>query len=325
MILELKFLLSQGGKIWGGSCKKVIEIFKKERYDIIHAHMTDLNWLPLLLSILALTGKKTVRISHSHMNYNTVRLSFSRTLLYQIEGFLGRIVATHYFACGRDAGISLFGKNNVKKEKVTIVHNAFEIENFLYSQNIREEYRKKFSLCDNFVVGNVARFEKQKNHIFLINMFENFCKQYDKSKLLLVGCGSEENIIRSLVHEKNLDDKVIFIGTTNQIEALYQVMDVFVLPSMYEGLATTCIEAQVAGMPVLCSSSISEETKITDLCEFLPINNGVEIWTNKLLKLVHSERKQMCIDEIQKAEYDIRLETNKLENKYISLLDQISN
>lgn len=319
------FIIPLWKKRFWKSCKKTIEIFRREQYDIIHAHMTDLNWLPLLLSLLVLPVKRTIRISHSHMYYGNIRLPIQRRFLYQIEGILGRLVATHYFACSCDAGISLFGKNNVVKENVYIVRNALDIENFLFSYNTRQRYRGELNLGNSFVIGNIARFEKQKNHFFLIGLFEQFVKIYPNSKLLLVGCGSLEKSIRKLVHEKNLDDKVIFCGTTNQIDVIYQVMDVFVLPSLYEGLGIVCIEAQTAGLPVLSSSNIPEEAKITDLLRFLSIENGYDEWVEELLKYVNRERKLVCMEDIQKAGYDIRLETKKLENKYISLLCQTRN
>lgn len=319
------FIIPLWKKSFWKSCKKTTEIFRREQYDIIHAHMTDLNWLPLLLSLFVLPVKKTVRISHSHMYYSNIRLSIQRRIIYKIEGGLGRLAATHYFACGRDAGISLFGKKNVVKGNVYIVRNALNIEEFLFSYDTRQKYRRKLNLDNSFVIGNIARFEKQKNHFFLLGLFEQFVKIYPNSKLLLIGCGSLEKRIRKLVHEKNLDDKVIFGGTTNQISLIYQIMDVFVLPSLYEGLSIVGIEAQIAGLPVLCSSNISEETKITDLLKFLSIENGYDEWVVELLSCANVERKQICMEDIQKTGYDIRLETKKLENKYISLFCQTRN
>lgn len=197
-----------------------------------------------------------------------------------------------------------FGKKEVESGAIYFLNNAVDLNKYRYYENGREHIRKEFHLENSIVVGHIGRFNKQKNHEYLINVFEQIKKQIKNAKLLLVGNGELKNKIISLVQEKNLQDDVIFAGIRSDIPEILSAMDVFVFPSFYEGMPNTVIEAQATGLPCLISDSITKEAAITELVEYMAIDSAPDKWAIKVEDLLKIKRKDTK-EEIISANYDM--------------------
>ena len=286
--------------------KQIYNILKKEKPDIVHSHLTLSNYAPLFIAWIC---KVRVRISHSHLVYER------KNIIQKLHAFLSNLSATHYMACGEAAAKYLFGKKRGKKSKVYILNNAVDISKFQYLEKTRSEIRKELGIEEKFVVGHIGRFHEQKNHEFLITAFKEVIKQNDNAVLLLIGNGKLKEKIKNQIERENIQDNVIILSGKNNIYDYYQAMDLFVLPSLYEGLGMVLIEAQISGLPCLASSTIPNEVKITPLLKFLDINS-TSIWSEQILKSKCNYNRLQYIDEVKKSGYDIRKEAEKLDKFY---------
>lgn len=293
--------------------KQTISIFKKENFDILHCHMNLNSFYHTFLGKLC---HIKIRISHSHLV--EFPNGIMKNILYNTKKRLNRIFATHYFACGKSAGKYLFGKNNVDKGKVFILKNAIDVDKFIYNKSIRDKLRKELDIEDLFCIGHIGRFTEQKNHAFLIEIFEQVLKRKKDSVLLLFGTGQKMKTIRQMVHQKNLSSYVRFMGVSNNIEAYYQAMDCFLFPSLYEGLGIVLVEAQASGLPCISSDTVPKEAKISDLVTFHKLSTSAESWAETVCKLDTNKRVLDTRNMITDAEYDIRSAAIILEAWYIN-------
>lgn len=296
-------------------CIKVMNQFFKEHNDYvaIHAHSSSKSALPL--AIAKKHGIK-IRIAHSH---NT-RFQTSRRMIIWIGNFLKfplRKVANNYFACSTEAGIWLFGERAANKDKITLFHNAIDLDAFHYNEFVRNRMRKDLKVENNLVIGNVGRFEKQKNHEFLIDIFKEIKKRDHSAILLLVGKGSLEKTIKTKVEQLGLSDAVRFLGFRDDVKDLTQAMDVFVFPSLNEGLPVTGVEAQAVGLPCVFSDSITKEVKILDESCYISLAEKPEAWADTIMKIVGSYKRSDTSDVVRKKGFDIKIEAKKLEKFYL--------
>lgn len=287
--------------------KDIKNILRKEKFDIVHCHMTTTNFFPLLYS--KLSGVK-VRISHSHLD-NSVIPFMDRVYIR-----LTRLVSKIRFACSKSASTYLFGKN----KNVTIINNAINIDNFKYNEKIRKDIRKELKISDDkIVIGHVGRFVDQKNHAFIIDLFKELSKDNDKYELLLIGTGELEDSIKEKVKKYNLNNKVKFLGTRNDVCNVMQAFDLFVLPSLFEGLGIVLIEAQVSGLKCFASSNTPEEVKVTNNIKLLDLD--IDLWKKEINKVKDFKREDKS-KEISKHGFDIKIESNKLDSIYKELLNK---
>lgn len=218
---------------------------------------------------------------------------------------------THRLACGEAAGKHLY-----RNEPFEIIHNAIDTSRFDYDEATRNELRHSLGIdADEFVVGHVGRFDANKNHKFLLEVFDRFLKAQPKSKLVLVGDGELFDDIKNKVEHKGLTGKVILTGSRADVDKLLQAFDVFVLTSIYEGLPVSVIEAQAAGLPCVLSDTIDIDCDITGNIEFLPLDAPVSEWAETLGKYRHFERKS-TFDQIAKAGYEVNANLKKLLGLY---------
>lgn len=288
-------------------------LFMKYQFDIVHSHLTEWACVPMFLAWMC--GIK-VRINHSHMAEKPKGLK--NKIYYGTRLYLGKLFATDYFACGRDAGIYLFGKKAVDDGKVTFLPNAIDYDLFQFDQNTRARLRQKNSFKDSTtVIGHVARFFEQKNHRFLIDIFEEYHKINTDSVLVMLGDGELMDKIKEIVTEKKLESAVRFLGNRADVSDWYQAMDVFVLPSLYEGLPVVGVEAQASGLPCLFSKEITSEIQTSPNAQFLDLASGAKRWAEKIeeLRTRNQGRNNLILDCDQ---FDIKKNADKLEQFYCS-------
>lgn len=284
--------------------KKLIKIIEENGYKIVHINMLSAaNVLPVI------AAKKTNVehiIVHSH-NSNTPSGVIRKVLDRINKGVLLKY-STDLWACSELAGKWMFGRNKEFK----IINNAIDIEKYKFNEETRKKIRKQLNVEDKFVIGHIGRFSYQKNHEFLINVFYELQKIEKNVYLLLIGEGELKDSIQKRVDELKINNKVSFLGTTKEIENYLQAMDIFVLPSRFEGLPVTGIEAQANGIDCIFSANISIETKINNNSVFLPLI--CEEWVKKISELKHNvslRRVERLIEN-----YDIKINCRELERIY---------
>lgn len=299
--------------------KELKRIFKENKYKIVHSHINTLSVFPLYAAKCA---KVPVRIAHSHSTTN--KKEWKKNLLKQVLRPFSKVYATNYMCCSELAGRWLFGNKEYDKGNVYLLNNAIDLDKFKYDEKIRKQRRKELNINDStLVIGHIGRFVAQKNHTFLIDIFNEVHKQNQDSLLMLVGQGPLMNEIQEKVNNLGLKDSVIFLGQRNDANELYQAMDVFVLPSLYEGLPVVGVEAQASGLLCFLSSDMTKETKVLDSTKFMSLSNTAEEWANEIIKALKDYKSQNVIDNMTKKNFNIKTEAKKLEKKYEELLNGV--
>lgn len=301
--------------------KELKIVLKEGQYKIVHSHINTLSVFPLYA---AKKAGVPVRIAHSHSTTN--KKEWKKNLMKLALRPFAKTFATDYFACSELAGRWQFGEKLHKKNSIYIMNNAIDSKKFMYDKKIRLKKRKELGINNNeVIIGHVGRFVTVKNHIFLLKIFENLKRQNSNCKLLLVGQGPLEEKIKEEVKQKKLDNDVIFLGQRNDIEELYQAMDFFVLPSLYEGLGMVLIEAQCAGLPCLASTEVPEIVKISNKIDFLDLSSDIKIWTMHILENINKYTRDAFKENITNYGYDIATEVLKLEKKYMEFNNKKEN
>ena len=296
--------------------KVVKKIIKDNKIDIVHVHNGAFGLQALIAAKAA--GVK-VRISHAHGTRIDVNLKLPLKLLYKTQ--LKRF-ANQYWGCGLEAIKFYYGNNVLKNKNYYLLTNAIDENKFKYDETKRKKIRKQLGISDTeYLIGHVGRFMPQKNHKFLIEIFKEINKTNQKFKLILIGDGELKSEIENKIAELGLKDKIILTGNIPNIDEMYQAMDSFVLPSLFEGLPVVGIEAQANGLNCLFSDTISTEVDITGNTTFMSLNTSAVKWAEKIIKLSMNKRNKIT-SEIKEHNYSITEETKKLENKYKELLNK---
>lgn len=314
-----KEIISMGGRIYHSIPKSkkpfksfinIINTVKQEKYEIVFR--TSQHSLSALDLIAAKIGGAKVLVFRSS-NSNTCSGKISQ-ILHGIFRILLKNVPTIKIAPSTKAAEFMFGEKCVKNGDVIIVKNAIPIDNYEFNIEKRNKIRKELNIEDKFVVGHVGRFNEQKNHDFLIDIFLEIVKKKNNAVLVLVGKGELENKIKSKIKEHNLIDKVIFTGVRQDVPDLLMAMDVFVFPSLFEGMPNAVIEAQATGLPCYISNSITKEVKITNLVHFIPLDAKASEWADIILTNEGNKKRVSMKSEFIKSGYDIYSITRKFED-----------
>lgn len=279
------------------SVREMDKVIRVGKYDVVHAHLTEWNCIPMFLAWKCGVKK---RISHSHMaDYPD---TLKRKILFLAQRILNRVFANEYCACGEDAAKYLYGEKMYQCGRVKVLNNAIDVQKFERNDAVRNDVRHELGIAKSTLcVGHIGRFLEQKNHSFLIDIFAEMVKLHPDSTLLLMGIGELEEKIREKVLNMNLTDKVRFLGVRNDPERVYQAMDVFCLPSLYEGLPVVGVEVQAAGVPCVMSDRVSSKVKITPLITMMGLQCSPREWAYALIKSAQENTKQISFPE----EYNI--------------------
>lgn len=319
-------IIKLGGKLYHTPGLNPLKIIKYKKYikklikdnpdiKILHAHNDAMEY-PALLAAKEINFP--VRISQSHNTSIDFDLKWPIKTLYRK---LIPSVANYYFGCGKDAVKYFFGDKTINNNNYTIIRNAIETQNFIYNEKTRNKIRKLLNINENtFLIGHVGRFTNQKNHNFIIEtMFRFFIKEpFADVKVILIGDGELEGKIKNKIKKYNMEDKFIFTGNIPNTNEYYQAIDLFILPSKYEGLPLVGIEAQTACVPCIISNKVTDEVKITNLVEFLPLDE--KVWVDMIIEKMNTkhQRKDMT-KQIKEKGYDIDTEVKRLESIYYDL------
>ena len=280
--------------------KETEKFLKSNKYDVIHIHSGSVFALAFGSKIAKKNGAKKI-IVHSHSSgINNIKYK----IIKKISGRIFLKNATHYLACSHMAAEWKFPKKIINKKMYKVLHNGIELDKYKFCEKTREEYRKMLDLQDKFVICNIGRLVEQKNQEFLVDVFKEICIKNNNSILLLIGDGEKEEILKSKVKSLGLEDKTIFLKKRSDVNKLLQAADIFVFPSIMEGLGIVAIEAQAAGLPTICSENIPEDANLTPLFNRLKLTDGYSIWAEEILKYIDFKRTQDNIQLLKEKGYN---------------------
>lgn len=289
----------------------VNEISKfREDYDIFHIHNYHAFDLSIEASAALKAGFQKV-IIHSHSSFADEHLFLHKLFRHRIHR-----LPVKRLACSKEAGNWMYCNDSF-----TIISNGIDAEQFRFDNDVRLTVRKELALDDKFTIGHVGRFEQVKNHVHIVNVFKEFVSKYPNSVLLLVGDGHLYNQIKAFVEENGINDNVRFLGIREDVNRIYQAMDAFFFPSVYEGLGMVAIEAQAADLPCLLSSSIPNKVDITDNIIRCNLDAPLENWIDALFKikqLSESRNRKDMMNIIRNSGFDSRTSVDELYNIYKS-------
>lgn len=312
---------SLGGKIYrlpqlnpiSDKYLKALDHFFEEHteYPIVHCHLDCMAGIPLKY---AKKHNVLVRIAHAHSSSQTKDKKYLLKLYYKQKI---RKYASHLLACADAAGKWMFQTNDF-----TVLNNAIDTSKYKYNEETNMQIRGKWNVPkDAIVVGHVGRFAPPKNHMFLISVFAEIVKRNEKAILLLVGDGELRSNAEEQVKMLGLEKQVIFAGQCSNVDELLQCMNVFVFPSIYEGLPVSLVEAQAAGLPCLISDKVPIECKKTDLVKQIGLQESKETWADEILKAAMCSKKDTS-KEIIESGFDIVENAKWLENFYIKAMKE---
>lgn len=279
-------------------------------WKVVHGHHTS----PAFIYFKASKNKGRVTIAHSHIAGYERNI---KSYLKIVSRYPLRYVSDYLFACSDAAAKSMYGG---KINKAIVLNNSIDANVAKFDINKRKEKREELSVNDRFVVGHVGRFTRQKNHDFILDIFSSIHKKRPDSVLLLVGDGSLKSKISEKVCEMGLEDNVKFLGVRSDVFELLSAMDVFLFPSLYEGLPVTMIEAQANGLMCVVSDSITGESKLTDNVNFLSLDNSIDTWADAVLEGKVNNRED-TYSRIIAAGYDIESNVKWLQDFYLDVTE----
>lgn len=297
---------------------KVKKILIKNKYNIIHCH--SCSFLGIFRGAVAGKITKGVKvISHSH-NPGIPKNNFIDNFIRKTFKYFLSCIVDLGFACSDLAAESKYTKKFMKSKKFKIINNAVEVKKFLFNEDVRKEMREKYNIGNELVIGNIGRLEFQKNQEYLLKVFVEIKKNNNLAKLIIIGEGTLESQLKNYSKNKGIDKDVIFTGKVDDCENYYNMMDVFVLTSKYEGFPFVMVESQINRLPSVVSSSITKSVNIFDNVSFIDLEKNKKEWANIILNSggrinYSTDYKNKCKD------YDLEYQTRELENFYLELLD----
>jgi glycosyltransferase involved in cell wall biosynthesis len=281
-------------------------IFKKygSEYDVIHVHANALYYtLPFFFA--KKYGIKKI-ILHSHNTQSNV--GFLQPLHYLNRLFVSKL-SNIFLACGQEAGKWMFGNKHFE-----VINNAVDVNKYSFKESFKTDIRNELGVKDDTtIIGSIGRFEEAKNHIFIIDIFNEYLRINHNSILVLLGDGSLRNNIQKKVIHLGLQNKVKFMGIRSDVEKFYSAMDIFLMPSLFEGLPFVMIEAQCAGLKCLVSENITSESIITDIVSMEKLDHSAIVWSEQLEKLRHKQVNRTSYSHIvSNMKYDIIYTSKRL-------------
>lgn len=295
---------------------QIYKIMKSNNYDIIHCHGYK-SFIGLIIGFLC--GCK-VRILHSHMVY--VNESRYQILIRKFTMLIANLFLTEKFACGIDAAKFLFGKKEYEKGNVRVINNAVDIDKFKFNVLSRNTIRDEFKISnDTFLLGNIGRLTYQKNQEFLLDLAKIFKDNKSNIKTILIGEGEDYNNLLQAIEKECLHDYVLLVGKRKDIPEILSAIDLFILPSRFEGLPVVLAEVQAAGLKSLVANTITKEINVTDSIEYLSLKSGTDVWINRIYELKEEsyDREKVAL-KMKDTKFDLKKQAVNLINIYYNLV-----
>ena len=292
--------------------RELIALFKRESWRIVHSHINTLSVFPLRA---AKRAGVPIRIAHSHATMG--RGEAKRNVIKMILRLFANVYPTNRVACSLYAGKWLFGK----RASFVVIPNAVNLEKFRFDRSSRSAVRQEWGVDEHCcVIGNLGRMERTKNQSFLIDTFARLHVAHPDSFLVIAGSGSLRCSLEQRVNELGLGDCVLFTGQIDDVSCLYQGMDVFVLPSLYEGFGIALLEAQISGVPCVASDRVSREVVLSNRCRLISLESNSDFWASAIWSQFDScSRKEIVDDELNR--FNIEIASVKLEDFYLKLVE----
>lgn len=290
--------------------KALFKEFRKNKYDISHIHGNSAT-ITVELLLAFLSGIK-VRVAHCHNS------TCDNKKIHKIMLPLFKMLYTHGFACSDLAGKWLFGKKDYK-----VLPNGFYTERFRFDENVRNQERNRLNLDGKYVIGHIGRFNNQKNHPFLLEIFKEIGKEREDAVLLLVGNGPNYDKVMQIIDSHPYKDRIVLYGETSEAEKAYSVMDVFAFPSKYEGLGIVLLEAQINGLKCVSSDVVPQEAVLGDNMVLLSLDDDINKWKDEMLNQNKFNRNDFYNQNEEKIlKYDINKNAKELENYYYNAINR---
>ena len=296
---------------------QLVDFFENHpEYMIVHSHMSELGYFAFK-EAKAHGVKCTICHAHNAPNFKSETFSEKlKDIMRNIFKHKIRKYTDHMFICGMDAGKWLFGKLN--KRKFIMMNNAIDANIFRWDKSRAKAVRKEMALEDKFVIVHVGRFNAQKNHSFIIDIFRLIHYHNPDAVLLLVGAGDLEERTKIKVDNLGLSENVRFLGVRSDVNEILLASDVFLFPSLYEGLPVTLVEAQASGIKCVISDAIPKDCRITKNIDVVPLDATDGTWADTVLKYADGYDRKDTYDTIVKKKFDITENAKWLEEFYIN-------
>lgn len=280
-------------------------------YKILHSHVRS--YASVYLPIAKRHGVKTIIHSHSTSNGNGIKSIIKRIMQYPL-----RYQADRFIGCSEESGRWLFGKKILKSDKYCTLKNAIETKRFRYNEQNRQRYRKMLDIEGKTVYVHIGRLHRAKNHAFLLDLFSSIHRKNPDSVLICVGEGELRAEIEARILELGLSSSVMMLGIRRDVECILSCADVFLFPSIWEGVPLAVVEAQASNIPCLVSDRVDSSACVTELAVRLPIDGGIEIWEKALDGLPSRDRSES--NDIAEYGYDVEKSAEWIESYYKSLV-----
>lgn len=317
-----KAIIEMGGKVYESPRYNVANHFlfyhwwnkfynEHSEYHVLHSHIRGSASVVLPIA----KKHKVITIVHSHSTSNGKGIA---AIVKNIMQFPIRYQADYLFACSDKAGVWLYGKQAVKKSNYRMIPNGVDLKRFEFNEDKRREMRQRLEIGENdFVIGHLGRFSEPKNHKFLIEIFAKYHEKNLNCRLLMVGDGGLYESIKMECTKMGISDSVIMPGNCNDAENYYQAMDVFVFPSLWEGLPVSVVEAQANGLPCGLSDTITKDINLTDLVSYLPLEDK-QVWVEFLKNKKEMKRSKLSDENRFKLQlFDSATVAEKMQKFYM--------
>lgn len=283
-------------------------LLRNEKFDVCYINVGGNGAVSIIETYMALMKKIPIILVHCHTsNITEAKVqnnSFLKKELHHLFRWFWPEKNVKYLACSELAAQWLFPRIAMKKG-YEFIPCGIETKKFSYDNSLRNQMRKKYGVKDEFVILNIGRLSTQKNHVFLLKIFNEIVKIRPESRLVLVGEGELEETIRTMINQLGLQDSVIMTGAVYDVSSYYSMADVFLFPSLYEGLGIVLLEAQANGLPILASDVVPKEVKVTESLRFASLAENEKLWAERVVKLSGMDRHKYAVHDIKERGFDV--------------------
>lgn len=277
--------------------RQVCRLIEKNQYDTVYLNISTA--IDCVAAFAAKKCKVKKRVLHCHASGNDCSKVVKRIIFNTIHKlcrlFLYR-AGTDFYGASRLAGEWAFPRKIVSSKKFQVVVSGIDTKKYAYNNDIRRQIRSELNLHGKLVIGHAGSFTYVKNHLFLLEIFREIWRRNPSAALLLSGTGQEFEKVQKKVKEYGIESAVHMLGWRDDLDRLLQAMDIFVLPSHFEGLSIVSLEAQASGLCCVLSDAVPKEAKISEKCYFLPLSSKAEVWAEFILAQQIEGRENVILD-----------------------------